>query len=97
MKDLVIFSERFVLSDINSNISFNNLLVNTLETQEIKQKWFNLTSNRSLIRSGYQTVPFKLHYTFFLFFLQITYIFKHLSTFHSKLDIHNYNAAKELK
>ena len=94
VKDLVIFSERFVLSDINSHTSFNNLLVNSLETQEIKQKWVNLTSNNTLIRSGYQTVPFKLHYNFFLFFLQITYIFKHLSTFSSKLDIYNCNTGK---
>ena len=76
MKDLVTFSERFVLRDINSHISFNNLLVNALETQEIKQKWFNLTFTNTLIRSGYQTVPFKLHYTHFLFFLYITYISK---------------------
>ena len=55
VKDLVIFSERFVLGDINNHILFNNLLVNALETQEIKQKWFNNT----LIRSGTRLFPSK--------------------------------------
>ena len=87
MKDLVIFSERFVLSDIKSHVSFNNLLVNALETQEIKQKWFNLT---------FRLPDCSLQTPLYIFpLLLIDYL--HLNNFYGKLDIHNYNTGKELK
>ena len=68
------------------------MLVNVLETQEINRS--GLISNNTLIRSGYQTVPFKIHYTFFLLLL-INYLhFQTSKYFYSKLDIHNYNTEK---